>query len=225
MPGNVTRQIVAERVCAVIVTKRSNLRSWLSGGFSVHKAPRDADGGSAAPISPDGYFITADHVLAREKGRNVFLIFGQGHHQLQAVQARVVWRSASSDLALMHVDRKTPYFYQWTPAEKWVPAGTLVIHGGISTGFKRTSGRTGTPLSPEGALTGTRRFKIDIPLQPGDSGGPVVDAYGRLIGVNSAVEFLVPMETAFFVDSEGCRPNIGTIESIIQADRLRQQRP
>ena len=62
---------------------------------------------------------------------------------------------------------------------------------------------------------------MDLPLQPGDSGGPVVDAHGGLVGINSAVEFLVPMETAFFVDSEGNRPNTRKIESIIQSDRAR----
>jgi hypothetical protein len=52
----------------------------------------------------------------------------------------------------------------------------------------------------------------------------VVDAYGNLVGINSAVEFLVPMETAFFVDSEGNRPNTRMIESLIQNDRARNTR-
>jgi hypothetical protein len=41
------------------------------------------------------------------------------------------------------------------------------------------------------------------------------------VGIKSAVEFLVPMETAFFVDSEGNRPNTDEIEKIIQRDRTR----
>jgi hypothetical protein len=53
----------------------------------------------------------------------------------------------------------------------------------------------------------------------------VVDAHGALVGINSAVEFLVPMETAFFVDSEACRPNTRRIESVIQMDRARNNRP
>jgi S1-C subfamily serine protease len=60
-------------------------------------------------------------------------------------------------------------------------------------------------------------------LQPGDSGGPVVDAAGDLVGINSAVEFLVPMETAFFIDSEASRPSIRRIESLMSADRARRQ--
>jgi S1-C subfamily serine protease len=217
-PGRIARQITAQRVSAVVVTDRDNLDGWMNRDFSSSLAPGDADGGSAAPISPDGYFLTADHVLAQMAGRNVFLIYGQGG-RLIPTRARIVWRSASSDLAILHIPVKTPNFYQWTPPDQWLPAGTRLIHGGIATGFKSGAGRLGTSLAPEGMLTGNRRFKIDIPLQPGDSGGPVVDSYGRLVGINSAVEFLVPIETAFFIDSEGNRPNTHTIDTLIQNDR------
>jgi S1-C subfamily serine protease len=219
-PTRATRQIVAERVSAVVVTDRANLDNWVSRNFSTSLSPKDADGGSAAPISADGYFLTADHVLSRVAGRNVFIICGQGGRFVSA-KARVVWKSKSSDIALLHIPRKTPYFYQWTPPERWLPAGNFVIHGGISTGMKSADGKLATPLPPESAFTGTRTFKIDIPLQPGDSGGPVVDAYGRLVGINSAVEFLVPMETAFFIDSEGNRPNTRLIDALIRMDRTR----
>jgi hypothetical protein len=98
------------------------------------------------------------------------------------------------------------------------------MHGGIATGYRSADGRLGTSLAPEGMFTGSRKFKMDIPLQPGDSGGPVVDAYGRLVGINSAVEFLVPMETAFFIDSEGNRPNTRMIDALIHQDRARNSR-
>jgi S1-C subfamily serine protease len=222
-PGPATRQLIAERVCAVVVTERPSLDQWVNRNFVSTQAPRDADGGSAAPISADGYFLTADHVLSRMQGRNVFLIFGQGG-QIAPAKARVVWRSKAADLALLHVPAKTPYFYQWTPPRMWLAEGSRVMHGGIATGYRSADGRLGTSLAPEGMFTGSRKFKMDIPLQPGDSGGPVVDAYGRLVGINSAVEFLVPMETAFFIDSEGNRPNTRMIDALIHQDRARNSR-
>jgi len=221
--GPATRQIMLERVSAVVVTRRNDLKNWENKDFATSQAPKDADGGSAAPITADGYFLTADHVLARLADRNVFLIYGQGG-RLSPVKARVVWRSKSSDLALLHVPLRTPYFYRWSPPERWLPLGTPVIHGGIATGFKQPEGRLTTQLAPEKAFTGSRSFKMDIPLQPGDSGGPVLDAFGNLVGINSAVEFLIPLETAFFVDSEGNRPNIGKLNTIIQSDRIRNRR-
>jgi S1-C subfamily serine protease len=219
-PGPEVRRQVLQRVSAVIVTDRGNLSHWVKRGFPVSQAPGDADGGSATPVSADGYFLTADHVLARMEGRNVFVIYGGGG-PLRPHRARVVWRSEGADVALLHIQAKTPLFYQFTPPEKWLPIGTPVMHGGIATGFSSDPGKLGTALAPEGFISRTRKFKIDIPLQPGDSGGPVVDAYGRLVGINSAVEFLVPMETAFFVDSEASRPNPSMIQSLIENDRAR----
>ena len=157
-PGRTTRQIVAERVSAVVVTDRNSLDRWVNRNFATSQAPSDADGGSAAPIAPDGYFLTADHVLSRMNGRNVFLICGQGG-RLAPAKARVVWRSESSDLELLHIPVKTPYFYRWTPPENWLPAGNSVIHGGISTGFKTGDGKLSTALPPESVFTGTRKFK------------------------------------------------------------------
>lgn len=221
-PGPMARQIVAERLSAVVVTGRDEIGGWAGSRFSAGAAPGDADGGSAAPISGDGYFLTADHVLARMEGRNVFVIYGRGG-RLVTKKARVVWRSEASDLAVLHVPLSTPYFYRWTPPERWFPEGTEIIHGGIATGFKSAPGKMLSSLEPEGVFTRNRRFKIDIPLEPGDSGGPVVDARGGLVGINSAVEFLVPMETAFFVDSEGNRPSTRMIESVMAEDRARNR--
>jgi S1-C subfamily serine protease len=220
VPGEIARQIVRERLSAVVVTSRDELSGWVQQRFSSSGAPGDADGGSAAPITPDGYFLTADHVLNRSDNRNVFVIYGSGG-RIVTRKARIVWRSYSDDLALLHIPLNTPYFYHWTPPDKWLSAGHRIIHGGMATGHRTTPGKLRTPLSPEGAFTGNRPFKIDIPLQPGDSGGPVVDAFGNLVGINSAVEFLIPLETAIFIDSEGNRPNTQKIAGIINRDRNR----
>ena len=219
-PSATTRQIVRERLSAVVVTGKNEIGSWVKGKFSMKNAPKDADGGSAAPITSDGYFLTADHVLANSPGKNVFIIYSRGGKILNR-KVRIVWRSQADDLAILHLDEKTPYYYNWTPPEQWLSPGRAVIHGGMSTGFSSAPGKLRTALRPEGTFTRNRPFKIDIPLRPGDSGGPIVDSYGNLIGINSAVEFLIPLETAIFIDSEGNRPNTRKIDSIISKDRRR----
>lgn len=223
-PGPLAREIVHQRASAVMVVARDSIQDWADEGFPKRYSSEDVDGGSAAPVAPDGYFLTADHVLARmSHGRNAFVLYGLGH-QLVTARARVVWRSAAADLALLHAPIDTPFFYQWTPPGQWLAEGTWVVHGGIATGRESAAGRLTTALSPEGRFTRPRRFRLDIPLKPGDSGGPVVDAHGRLVGVNSAVEFLVPMDTAFFVDSEGSRPNVRALGEVIRKDRIRKNR-
>ena len=223
VPGVEAHKTVLERVSAVVVTDRDDLSRWLDTGFPRPHTRGDAEGGSATPISADGYFLTANHVLARMKGRNVFIMYRLGTRPTPA-KARVIWRSKGADLALLHIPAKTGNFYRWTPPDQWVAEGTGVIHGGIATGIKAEWGKLTSSLAPEGTFTGSRKFKIDIPLQPGDSGGPVVDAHGALVGINTAVEYLVPMETAFFLDSEASRPNTRKIDSLMRKDRAQNGR-
>lgn len=219
IPGQFARQIVRERLSAVVVTSREELGSWLRRRFDKSSAPSDADGGSATPITSDGYFLTADHVLFRSDNKNVFIIYDSGA-RIVTGKARIVWRSSvADDLALLHIPFETPYHYKWTPPDQWLRVGHGVIHGGVATGQDTSPGKLRTAVAPESAFTRTRPFKIDIPLKPGDSGGPVVDAFGNLVGINSAVEFLIPLETAIFMDSEGNRPSIRKITAMIKRDR------
>ncbi len=218
MPDKTTRQIVRERISAVVVTERKELGGWVNHKFAIANAPKDADGGSAAPISEDGYFLTADHVLNEVPSKNIFIIYANGGKIITS-RARLVWRSAADDLAILHIPYKTPYYFQWSSPSRHITSGLPIIHGGMATGIKSNHGTLRSTLRPESQLTRSRTFKMDIPLEPGDSGGPVIDAYGNLIGVNSAVEFLIPLETAIFIDSEGVRPNIQKIRELVQRDR------
>ncbi len=217
-PGrSVTRQ-AADRLTAVVISSKNELDPWVESRFTEGDGPDDADGGSGIPISSDGYFLTADHVLARAAGKNVFVIHGQ-LGRLRATRARIVWRSASTDLALLHIPLATPRHYNWTPDDRWLPVGTPLVHSGIATGFRSEPGKLVTAIAPgKGA-----RFKHDIPLEPGDSGGAVIDARGQLVGVNSAVEFLVPLDTAFFIESEANRPNVRALQRVIERDRRRNK--
>ncbi|WP_367870261.1 serine protease [Luteolibacter sp. Populi] len=221
VPDRAVLRKAAARLTAVVISSKAELAPWVESRFTQGQGPDDADGGSAVPISPDGYFITADHVLARSDGRNVFLIHGQ-LGGLKATKARIVWRSSSSDLALLNIPIATPRYYNWTPADHWLPAGTPVVHSGIATGFRSEPGQLVTDIPP--GKKNAARFKHDIPLEPGDSGGAVIDAYGNLVGVNSAVEFLVPLETAFFIESEANRPNVAALQRVIEKDRRRNGR-
>ncbi|MEM1085450.1 MAG: serine protease [Verrucomicrobiota bacterium] len=223
-PSREVYRAAANRLTAIVVSAEDDVDNWVGSRFTRGNAPEDADGGSAVPITHDGYFITADHVLAQSSERNVFVIYGRSG-KLGATRARIVWRSPGSDLAVIHAPIATPQFYRWSPPREWLPIATPVMHAGIATGFKSPSGKLITGIPPESGFSGARRFKHDIPLEPGDSGGPVVDSRGLLVGVNSAVEFLVPLETAFFIESEANRPNVGKLMAMIARDRKKYAGP
>ena len=217
-PNRSVYRLAAKRFAAVVVSNQQDVDVWLQSHFNKARAPKDADGGSAVPITSDGYFLTADHVLSTAAGKNVYLVLRRDG-RMRAYPARIVWRSEENDLALIHAPVSTPDHYQWTDSRKSLPPGTGVMHTGIATGFSSPTGKTLSPISPDSAFSGGQRFKHDMPLEPGDSGGAVVDANGLLVGVNSAVEFLVPLETAFFIESEANRPNVRKLTKLIDRDR------
>lgn len=201
---------------AVIVSHNPDWKPRQLMKKNALKVPADAEGGSVTPVTADGYFLTAHHVIDGYLDCTIYLCYGDENGWRKA---RVVWSDEAADLVLLHVDMKTPGFYRWSNPGEWVPSGTKVFHVGIATGSEKVSGKILTHLRPESPLTPNRLFKMDLPLKPGDSGGAVLDGRGNLIGINSAVEYLVPMETAFFVDSEASRPNIRELERIIRLDR------
>lgn len=216
--GKSTRQIVDERLTAVAITRRGAVGRYANVDQSVIKAPGNADGGSAAPVSEDGYFLTADHVLVRAHGHNVFIVYANGGNPITA-QARIVWRSSSDDLALLHVPTSTPYYYPMVGSGRSISPGHSVAHGGVASATSSRYGSIRTPLQSDSSFAGGQQFEIDIELKPGDSGGPILERNGNLVGINSSVEFLTPLETKIFIDSVGVRPNVRKIQSLIQKDR------
>lgn len=217
-PNGQSLNIARQRVSAIIVSRDKKVPEWIRERFAKNLAPKDAELGTAAPITNDGYFLTANHIVSNSTGKTIHLLYGRGA-DLQYAPSRIVWRDDRSDLAIIKAPFLTPKYYIFSPANHAIPEGTIIFHGGMTTGMTSKFGRTSDPLPTQHALSSAQKFRIDIPLQPGDSGGPILDADARLIGINSSVEYLIPMETPIFTESNGVRPNIRQVQQIIQRDR------
>ena len=140
--------------------------------------------------------------------RNLYVIYGRGA-ALRGDKARVVWRSRRHDLAVLKAPFVTPSYYEWTDPRFGCRKARRSSTAASPPALIRHPGKLTTAIPP--GADRFRRFKHNMPLRPGDSGGPVLDSRGRLVGINSAVEFLVPIETAFFLQSEGNRPSLAAI--------------
>ena len=219
-PGGEALRIAQDRISAIMVTDTADLGSWIDSGYSPANAPKSTDAGTGCPITADGYFLTADHVIKNASKKTTHVIYGRGYDRKTAT-ARVIWRDTKNDLALIHADFSTPRYYRFTPPSISLPEGTPVFHGGLTTGLKPLYGTLSSTIPAQSMISSAQKFIIDIPLQPGDSGGPILDARANLIGVNSSVEFLIPMETPIFTNSHGVRPNIAKLMKIIAQDRRR----
>jgi S1-C subfamily serine protease len=133
--------------------------------------------------SVDGLIVTTAHGLEREDGLEVALETGQTH------TATLLGADLSSDLALLRVEAPDLPVAERAPADS-IRRGQLVL--ALSRPGRTVRSNLGviSALSDQWRAPGggkiERYIQSDVSVEPGFSGGPLVDASGRVIGVNSA---------------------------------------
>lgn len=128
--------------------------------------------------SADGEIITADHVVQRDENINVTLPDGTAH------TAKLLGRDPSSDLALLKIDASGLTVPTWAEAK----VGHLVLALGRADDLQAALSNV---VSVGGPVKGGFRhleayIQTDVTMFPGFSGGPLVDASGRVVGINSS---------------------------------------
>jgi S1-C subfamily serine protease len=144
--------------------------------------------GSGVVITPDGFMLTNAHVIG--SGRRVRASFTDGSD----VQASVVGVDALSDLGLLRLDSAAAPTAELGDAAK-LRVGQLVVAignphgyaGSVTAGVVSALGRS----LPARDRTATRMIddviQTDAALNPGNSGGALVNGSGEVVGINTAV--------------------------------------
>jgi S1-C subfamily serine protease len=131
-------------------------------------------------ISPDGFLISNNHVV--EGAGQVRLVTSTG-----LISAKVVKVDAANDLALLKAEgRFTPL--PLSPSRGVKLGGTVATVGFPNIGLQGFAPKLakGEIASLSGAGDDARYFQISVPVQPGNSGGALVDERGNVVGVVSA---------------------------------------
>ncbi len=140
--------------------------------------------GSGVLITPDGYLLTSAHVVARTTGGSAGLADGR------EFEFDVVGRDDLSDLAVVRVPGRDLPHVALGDADH-LRVGQLVVAvgnplglaGSVTAGVVSALGRA----LPAGQRRVENVIQTDAALNPGNSGGALVDSHARLVGVNTAV--------------------------------------
>jgi S1-C subfamily serine protease len=163
--------------------------------------------GSGFVIAPDGYVLTNAHVV--QGAARVEAAFTDG----SLLEAGIVGVDEATDLALLSVNASGLAFASLGESVA-VRVGQLVIAMGNPFGFQSTVS-TGVVSALGRALRSRQGRLIEnvvqhtAPLNPGNSGGPLLDSRGRVVGINTAIiaqaqgiGFAIPADTARWVVSQ-----------------------
>ena len=185
---------VAERLAPSVANLRVSRR--VRGGRRLDGA------GSAVVITPDGFTLTSAHVVERTDGTGI-ASFVDGRE----LAFDIVGADPLSDLAVLRLDSDAE------PAElgdaESLRVGQLVVAignphgfaGSVTAGVVSALGRSLPVRSRRAARIVDNVIQTDAALNPGNSGGALVDGRGRVVGINTAVAgvglgLAVPINTA-----------------------------
>jgi Do/DeqQ family serine protease len=173
----------AERVTPAVVNIRAvesaSYSWWGSGSYG-------ASSGSGVIISPDGYIVTNNHVIEDGSKYEVSL---NDHREYEA---KLIATDPSTDLALLKIKEDNLPFLVFGNSDslrvgEWVLAvgNPFNLESTVTAGIVSAKGRSIDIL--EGDYTIESFIQTDAAVNPGNSGGALVNTNGELVGINTAI--------------------------------------
>lgn len=199
--GQITKVIdeINQSVVAII----GNNKTYRQQDHVYTKMPSNLQHGSGVIISSDGKIITNNHVV--KDMEEIYVVMYDG----KAYQAQLLYRDEEIDLALIKINRSNVKPVKLEAPDN-VKVGNTVIAIGtpLYFGYRNSASR--------GIISGLNRpvdetytyLQTDASVNPGNSGGPLVNMDGKLVGINtlgyvyySGMNFAIPVENvSYFLD-------------------------
>jgi serine protease Do len=174
---------VVSRIEPAVVTVVGSV----SGGMTFFGTASDQQvSGSGFIISSSGYIITNNHVV--EGASELHVIFKNGTE----LPAKLVSRDSFSDLAVLKVEGSMPGLARLGNSELLKPGETVIAIGSPLGDFRNSVtvgviSATGRSLDTGNGYSLEDMIQTDAAINSGNSGGPLVNLAGEVIGVNTLV--------------------------------------
>ena len=181
---------ISEMATSSVVHIRSSYDSKIAnnGFFQYHQGPSQSSG-SGVIVSDDGLIVTNNHVVKDASTVQVIL------NDNRSYEAKVIGTDPTTDLALIKVKETNLPFMPYGNSDE-VKVGQWVL--AVGNPFNLTSTVTAGIISAKARNIGILRdetnnlqvesfLQTDAVVNPGNSGGALLDINGKLIGINSAI--------------------------------------
>ncbi|GAB4580452.1 MAG: trypsin-like peptidase domain-containing protein [Anaerolineales bacterium] len=142
--------------------------------------------GSGVFISADGYLLTNHHVI--EDTESVYVILADGTE----LPARIINADPFADLAVLKAEGEIPAYAPLGNSDNLKPGETVIAIGSPLGDFKNTVtvgviSATGRSIQTETGYVMEDLLQTDAAINQGNSGGPLVNLAGEVIGINTLI--------------------------------------
>jgi 2-alkenal reductase len=175
----------ARRVDPAVVTITSTGAAQAPLDTSASPAPQSQALGTGIIFDSDGHILTNNHVVAQ--GDTFTVLFAAAK---KPIRAKLVGKDALNDLAVLKVDGNVPGIAQFG-ASKDLQPGQRVLAIGSALGDYKNTVTSGVISALHRTLGGQSEMddmiQTDAAINHGNSGGPLLNLQGEVIGVNTAI--------------------------------------
>ena len=186
--GSTNSAVVAavKQVGPAVVTVVNTMPQQRVFGFFGDSLQQPKGSGSGVIISPQGYIITNNHVV--DGYQTLDVVFADG----TSVPAKMIGTDSVSDLAVIKVDGSVPAVAELGDSDQ-LQIGEAVIAIGSPLGdFKNTVtygviSALGRTLDTSEGTSYEKMIQTDAAINQGNSGGPLVNLAGQVVGINTVI--------------------------------------